>query len=219
MRGDHPRMRGEHLRIRCRRRRPRGSSPHARGALHPLLRDARRAGIIPACAGSTRLSGLPPRRRRDHPRMRGEHRKASESGASSPESSSHARGAQFRSPPRRARVGIIPACAGSTCGLPGCRASRRDHPRMRGEHAAGAWWEPQTKGSSQHARGALEAYGLVALAGGIIPACAGSTYRRWRSHGRARDHPRMRGEHTLPDTVAAPCSGSSPHARGTLWQG
>ena len=196
---------------------PRGSSPHARGAQnhvgdwkhsirdHPRMRGEHASvvivavfgkGIIPACAGSTglsstartRLTGSSPHARgarrenggfaqcdRNHPRMRGEHSLASRRGA--------------------ARVGIIPACAGSTIhahygmggrwgsspharGALGSRerhhACSRDHPRMRGEHSA-----------------------LVQRVGeqaGIIPACAGSTWH--------------------VGSMRSASMGSSPHARG-----
>ena len=134
--GDHPRMRGEHF--------------------HLQVEPQRQPGIIPACAGSTidflaaRVSrvGSSPHARgalprtwhqasasRDHPRMRGEHRRLPAI--------------------RHLRPGIIPACAGSTFGAawretvvtgssPHARGARRhrahrrrrgrDHPRMRGEH-------------------------------------------------------------------------------------
>ena len=52
-RGDHPRMRGEHLAGGQRRNVIEGSSPHARGAHPPWRRGAGSTGIIPACAGST----------------------------------------------------------------------------------------------------------------------------------------------------------------------
>ena len=50
---DHPRMRGEHACLGFRRRRSRGSSPHARGAPRRLEPRLVGFGIIPACAGST----------------------------------------------------------------------------------------------------------------------------------------------------------------------
>ena len=50
-----------------------GSSPHARGALHPLIHLCMRLGIIPACAGSTILGCAQLGPYEDHPRMRGEH--------------------------------------------------------------------------------------------------------------------------------------------------
>ena len=117
-RRDHPRMRGEH-------------QPQAALVLHP-------AGIIPACAGSTKI------RRENKAAIEG--------------SSPHARGARRRGTPRTAsawdhprmrgehglervvnlrHAGIIPACAGSTCST-----SRRDRAVL---------------GSSPHARGALHA--------------------------------------------------------------
>ena len=91
---DHPRMRGEHVMLVTVASRPKGSSPHARGALcvgrvlprrlrgsSPHARGAlprghhrgRGAGIIPACAGSTRSCRSSLKPLRDHPRMRGEH--------------------------------------------------------------------------------------------------------------------------------------------------
>ena len=70
---DHPRMCGEHLLpvslLFC----SPGSSPHVRGALGITQSDVADAGIIPACAGSTRTRLVPCRGNRDHPRMCGEH--------------------------------------------------------------------------------------------------------------------------------------------------
>ena len=111
---DHPRMCGEHDLSRRTVALPRGSSPHVRGA-RPW-RDCRavRAGIIPACAGSTYantdgciLSG-------DHPRMCGEH--VCEHGRVHPirGSSPHVRGAPNLKTDYLPVPGIIPACAGST---------------------------------------------------------------------------------------------------------
>ena len=71
--GDHPRMRGEHAKLLVVAPITKGSSPHARGA--PVTSDSnlQMAGIIPACAGSTRRWAGSPDTPRDHPRMRGEH--------------------------------------------------------------------------------------------------------------------------------------------------
>ena len=256
---DHPRMRGEHLRLRAGVvHHVGGSSPHARGARdgrgvgllclrdHPRMRGehwglvavpSTLQGIIPACAGSTEgrkwtrtwFQGSSPHARgalclrqsqtnpqRDHPRMRGEHHHLVMEG--------------------RGDAGIIPACAGSTRRWHRPASSWGDHPRMRGEHPL----------SSEY---------LMYLTG-IIPACAGSTFpprprRTTRSgsspHARGaptsarlqpcshRDHPRMRGEHPrhrllqvgnqriIPacagSTLFIPfwyrgSQGSSPHARG-----
>ena len=72
-RGDHPRIRGEHVDKQLARPFFDGSSPHTRGALHQIRHCAIERGIIPAYAGSTdgdlsRISHVA-----DHPRIRGEH--------------------------------------------------------------------------------------------------------------------------------------------------
>ena len=53
---DHPRIRGEHLDVQDRLSPMAGSSPHTRGARRLRSVRDRRAGIIPAYAGSTRKS-------------------------------------------------------------------------------------------------------------------------------------------------------------------
>ena len=153
-------------------------------------------GIIPACAGSTarRVSswGAP----RDHPRMRGEHSSATYSSRDLPGSSPHARGAREREARRVGLAGIIPACAGSTSRPSSQSRWRRDHPRMRGEHAAPCCLGGSSTGSSPHARGAQAYAAATEILKGIIPACAGSTDFDSVPSARHWDHPRMRGEHT-----------------------
>ena len=72
-------------------------------------------------------------------------------------------------------TGIIPACAGSTQSVSAARFRPRDHPRMRGEHGTEVKEQGGRKGSSPHARGALEFTTSELEGTGIIPACAGST--------------------------------------------
>ncbi len=85
---------------------------------------------------------------------------------------------------------------------------------MRGEHHYDQFLDELDEGSSPHARGARLALRLGAIPEGIIPACAGST-RSPRCRGRrARDHPRMRGEHNEIHGLLIQVPGSSPHARG-----
>ena len=91
-----------------------GSSPHTRGA-----RGRRRvgwswSGIIPAYAGSTESGSAGRPRRRDHPRIRGEHVAMAGFLPVILGSSPHTRGARTcRIPAPRSRR-IIPAYAGST---------------------------------------------------------------------------------------------------------
>ena len=111
---DHPRMRGEHGPIIVPVTPSAGSSPHARGALPRPEDEPRHGGIIPACAGSTRPPCPSRRTWRDHPRMRGEHRRIKELGRTVEGSSPHARGARSCMEADYYDSGIIPACAGST---------------------------------------------------------------------------------------------------------
>ena len=113
-RGDHPRMRGEHMLASGQVSSQQGSSPHARGARHVLERDVHGGGIIPACAGSTTSRCTTASRRGDHPRMRGEHFVSRSPTAWFEGSSPHARGAQRDRRRTYPPPGIIPACAGST---------------------------------------------------------------------------------------------------------
>ena len=148
-------MRGEHRRNRSTAEMSKGSSPHARGAQAIREEKTAKAGIIPACAGSTVSATI--------------------GTELVPGSSPHARGARRVRPHRRAGRGIIPACAGSTRG-PSCTwPIGGDHPRMRGEHSLYLVEEARMKGSSPHARGARIHVKRTGGWIGIIPACAGST--------------------------------------------
>ena len=173
-----------------------GSSPHTRGARDASHDEARGPGIIPAYAGSTSLSASASGRRRDHPRIRGEHCRAYGAPFAGSGSSPHTRGARIHFVRDRATQGIIPAYAGSTQS-PGQFASRYgDHPRIRGEHTVVVPLLSLVTGSSPHTRGALQLHAPQFRTGGIIPAYAGSTASTTSRCARARDHPRIRGEHT-----------------------
>ena len=211
---DHPRMRGEHRAIARGNGRVQGSSPHARGAQQVAVGAALRAGIIPACAGSTTRRRSRSPRSRDHPRMRGEHPLGPRRHGAQLGSSPHAQGAHDVALDVLDEAGIIPACAGSTRRRRSPRGCSRDHPRMRGEHVPFCAMFVSWVGSSPHARGAPG--DSVADAGddGIIPACAGSTPLVSASIASVRDHPRMRGEHLVLVSSVSVLAGSSPHARG-----
>ena len=158
--------------------------------------------------GATRAS------RRDHPRLRGEHCWMLEMSVPILGSSPLARGARGRHGRCRALPGIIPACAGST--PPPCSSTRRgrDHPRLRGEHALVRMARAPALGSSPLARGARQARPVRGGRPGIIPACAGSTWVAHAAPRSARDHPRLRGEHTNSINLFQRNMGSSPLARG-----
>ena len=152
-----------------------GSSPHVRGALLRWRRGSCRYGIIPACAGSTARFSTVNGLTGDHPRMCGEHMVGYLAGTDATGSSPHVRGAHAKRMQPMPDTGIIPACAGSTRGRPADLPSRRDHPRMCGEHAGKNALIGLVLGSSPHVRGALICTERGEYCGGIIPACAGST--------------------------------------------
>ena len=227
-------MRGEHLKTTRGLRFSGGSSPRARGALAGGARQDGQQGIIPACAGSTGAATPARSPRRDHPRVRGEHRRDFAHKLSTTGSSPRARGARPGAHGRGRGRGIIPACAGSTPPARRQARPRGDHPRVRGEHrrvrgrGVAAGDHPRVRGehievlseargergSSPRARGA-PADDLVGPSDrGIIPACAGSTPGGRSSLVTSWDHPRVRGEHCARAPSWGSNLGSSPRARG-----
>ena len=191
-----------------------GSSPHTRGA--PRAADAQRAplGIIPAYAGSTPSPSTRRTTGRDHPRIRGEHLTELSALLTASGSSPHTRGAQRVRAAARVVRGIIPAYAGSTATPSTSGSATWDHPRIRGEHDEVVFYDTGAEGSSPHTRGAREYLGWWSNDEGIIPAYAGSTHRVAAWLSRARDHPRIRGEHAVSPSDSATLAGSSPHTRG-----
>ena len=176
--GDHPRIRGEHPRLWHD-----GPCP---------------TWIIPASAGSTWWKPSSRISKRDHPRIRGEHSRKPSRMHAYPGSSPHPRGAQPRERGCAIRPRIIPASAGSTMALPASAFGAGDHPRIRGEHAGRQEFGNRHRGSSPHPRGALSRSIQAISSIRIIPASAGSTLTRAPVLKGARDHPRIRGEHTSP---------------------
>ena len=192
---DHPRIRGEHHRLGCAGDFGRGSSPHTRGARRRHGSGIRLERIIPAYAGSTRPTGPAIRPLPDHPRIRGEHERVRDVRGARAGSSPHTRGAPSNDSDYPERQWIIPAYAGSTPRCTNARSSRRDHPRIRGEHDPGCLRPGVSGGSSPHTRGAPGGFSEACSDARIIPAYAGSTALRYLGSTTRRDHPRIRGEH------------------------
>ena len=90
----------------------------------------------------------------------------------------------------------------------------KDHPRIRGEHLPQTSCIAERQGSSPHTRGAQGGPDLVAGAGRIIPAYAGSTPPHPTAPSSTPDHPRIRGEHRRRPGRDRRRAGSSPHTRG-----
>ena len=191
-----------------------GSSPLARGALSLPACHQIVVGIIPACAGSTTGHHERGGQGEDHPRLRGEHTPPPAPRARRRGSSPLARGAPRDGPGSLINGGIIPACAGSTASTRLSTGPRGDHPRLRGEHPFATASGICAVGSSPLARGARGRRESALGVPGIIPACAGSTAGCAATASRARDHPRLRGEHRWVRRYCEPGEGSSPLARG-----
>ena len=194
--GDHPRVCGEHHGAESDSEGLEGSSPRMRGTPAPRTGISRPTGIIPAYAGNTCACSRPRSRRRDHPRVCGEHL-----------------GISCR---QDRRPGIIPAYAGNTSECPYHRWYSWDHPRVCGEHRRRKSYQCSGGGSSPRMRGTLEIGFAPVFPRGIIPAYAGNTY--WKLHELyvRRDHPRVCGEHGDNDGESIEDLGSSPRMRGTL---
>ena len=94
---DHPRIRGEHVLFLSCDRIQSGSSPHTRGAQPWPNRRVSAGRIIPAYAGSTRLTAGVYDGFGDHPRIRGEHVVPIPGETLACGSSPHTRGARRRS--------------------------------------------------------------------------------------------------------------------------
>ena len=125
------------------------------------------------------------------------------------------RGTPWLYPSRMSIGGIIPAYAGNTFTLMTGSRSRRDHPRICGEHGSAYRDFINFKGSSPHMRGTLFWTGNLRITRGIIPAYAGNTCTIPAVYYANRDHPRICGEHPFLLIVTYPALGSSPHMRGT----
>ena len=113
-------------------------------------------------------------------------------------------------------VGSSPHTRGARSSGRSGRSGRRDHPRIRGEHALRATETGPLLGSSPHTRGARRADPRQNSESRIIPAYAGSTDSGPTLVLAARDHPRIRGEHESVPLSFHFLAGSSPHTRGAL---
>ena len=191
-----------------------GSSPRMRGARLPDRRATLHGRIIPAYAGSTNPVLHYARRRRDHPRVCGEHLAKGSTACAAWGSSPRMRGALQDRCGQAGLLGIIPAYAGSTTGLRRNRSVERDHPRVCGEHSPGERSALHPRGSSPRMRGARYEPAERQRHEGIIPAYAGSTGLLDVIGALHEDHPRVCGEHQDLQMRIDYKVGSSPRMRG-----
>ena len=199
-------MCGEQVPLSAEARFALGSSPRVRGAASTCIRPSYSNGIIPACAGS---SSPHPRRlvgHGDHPRVCGEQLRCVSTRSRPEGSSPRVRGAEVIHDAGGDRVGIIPACAGSSQRRPAWGRAPWDHPRVCGEQMPGRDLAAAEAGSSPRVRGAAPRQDRDQRPRGIIPACAGSRTLTARTSPVTGDHPRVCGEQTRDPqlTIAHP---------------
>ena len=173
--GVHPCARGEHGEQRRDDRGARGSSPRSRGT-----HISRRASIsgwrfIPALAGNTLNGNWLATSPTVHPRARGEHGLALETGYTGVGSSPRSRGT--RNAGSRVVCGkrFIPALAGNTRHQDGPTSGQPVHPRARGEHFSNRSSQVVKPGSSPRSRGTRSAAAGRCSTDRFIPALAGNT--------------------------------------------
>ncbi len=216
---DHPRVCGEHRRLKKLLATLAGSSPRMRGAPSGATSCTSLLRIIPAYAGSTTSDGATVGPTEDHPRVCGEHARHRRHRRQCLGSSPRMRGAPKLMDGRKKSTRIIPAYAGSTpCGKCGYMANS-DHPRVCGEHLMDEVALMPRSGSSPRMRGAQWHILYRFLHIGIIPAYAGSTMREFDESIYGRDHPRVCGEHYPPLGRFCFGSESSPRMRGAPAKG
>ncbi|VEH26930.1 Domain of uncharacterised function (DUF2825) [Cellulomonas fimi] len=210
--GAHPRTRGDD---KCGAPRPwnsYGSSPHAGRRHRRPATMATTTGLIPARGETTSVTRPPRRRRRAHPRTRGDD---SGSGASPdpPQGSSPHAGRRLRTLPEdAAHDGLIPARGETTSSAWSPRGSPRAHPRTRGDDLRRVTDERVARGSSPHAgrrRGRARRRARVVR---LIPARGETTRTHGYPRARRRAHPRTRGDDRWSHRPHSPSRGSSPHA-------
>ena len=132
--GAHPRVCGENAMDGWVGRVCGGSSPRVRGKPTGPKPHGRRPGLIPACAGKTTGRARDAPSARAHPRVCGENLTPAGRYVIQGGSSPRVRGKRRGAPEREAHGGLIPACAGKTCGRRTHRRKSTAHPRVCGEN-------------------------------------------------------------------------------------
>ena len=135
---------------------------------------------------------------RDRPRLRGEYGRLPVPLIVPVGSPPLARGIHARNKGIRDRIRITPACAGNTRFITKIRRVAWDHPRLRGEYGKVLLVRQLSIGSPPLARGIPDFDRSYNFFPRITPACAGNTSILIPRSHLSRDHPRLRGEYSIP---------------------
>ena len=152
-----------------------GSSPRVRVQLR--LKDLLwlQVGIIPACAGTTKLYNQVSFLCRDHPRVCGYNWLYRRGCLLYSGSSPRVRVQHKENEPAQFFLRIIPACAGTTNPTIADTNAPTDHPRVCGYNTKSPLGMFDEQGSSPRVRVQLITLLCCCSVVGIIPACAGTT--------------------------------------------
>ena len=235
--GAHPRVRGDIDRCGSRLHRAAGSPPRARGHLsdrvaaellvegspprargHPGTRRAGRSGpgLTPACAGTSRVSRCPPQPRGAHPRVRGDIITDLQSSGRRRGSPPRARGHRALPASPGDRMGLTPACAGTSPARAVRTPGHGAHPRVRGDIGVPTRADRRDGGSPPRARGHRQLNDPGPTGRGLTPACAGTSRRQACGAAPRGAHPRVRGDIAASSLRSCAARGSPPRARGHL---
>ena len=113
----------------------------------------------------------------------------------------------------KVRIGITPACAGTTVNLTTGSTDFEDHPRVCGNHQNidnSTFYE---QGSPPRVREPPRTQQGIFLLCRITPACAGTTSHIHHQNTHWGDHPRVCGNHCTPMTTIKVYQGSPPRVR------
>ena len=193
-----------------------GSSPLTRGKRDGRPECLRARRLIPAHAGKTAPTLTTLRRRRAHPRSRGENLCGSAARGPLRGSSPLTRGKPLDAPPDRPVAGLIPAHAGKTHQQTRQPHTTPAHPRSRGENGNATVVLLGDLGSSPLTRGKLQAVVGMLAPMRLIPAHAGKTVGERVTADVCEAHPRSRGENRIYTEGRTIPGGSSPLTRGKL---
>ena len=216
---EHPRVRGENLFAKAWLHTHQGTSPRARGKLHDERFHPVDRGNIPACAGKTAHQVLCGFATEEHPRVRGENSGVFADLQKISGTSPRARGKRAKTESRAKAARNIPACAGKTSTANRVVILDKEHPRVRGENTLRLRTVHNRDGTSPRARGKHPQKHRKIQPQRNIPACAGKTVLFIVSVMKKPEHPRVRGENSRDDELDYSLRGTSPRARGKLWQG
>ena len=171
-----------------------GSSPRVRGKLPHVLVRVRRARLIPARAGKTPTSRVPPASATAHPRACGENILGANTWNLSNGSSPRVRGKRPTGPPFLLAFRLIPARAGKTSSRCSWTRTAWAHPRACGENMVRVARYADNLGSSPRVRGKRFPARRGHDPGGLIPARAGKTLCAATAPAPRGAHPRACGE-------------------------